>query len=537
MKRVYLIIALLLPALLTAWPQQQALTAVIPEAPPAEALSAITIESSHTHMRYLSSDELAGRRTGSEGNNAAAAYIRDEALRLGLTPLPGEKDLFHPLEYVRITTLPGSSSVTLRDTLNRLLGSKGLVPLIPPAESQFLDGEVLFAGYGYVNSKEKYNDLAGVTVRDKIVMIMTRKPEPGGTGYPAEGSAIAEIDELRKLPALMLQQARAIVYVADPASGEEASASLLAMGSTYQLIPLFRKQQFIFSANVFAVTSATANAMLSNARVTLRQLQDSIASTRKPVSFTLPNLRAAITTVVAKDTVTSNNIIGYIEGSDPLLRDEAVIYIAHYDHVGTDASGNIHNGANDNASGSVGLLNIAAAYASLERKPARSAIFFWATGEEEGLHGSSYYTENPLFPLKKTVAVLNFDMIGRSRLDTDVGRSISGEIDITGRDTIRVIHGNDSPDLLTLALGACHESEIYPIDEGKGAHFTGSDHYPFFRKKIPVVFFFTGLHADYHRPTDDYEFIDFDKLIKVSRAGFLTGYRVSSLPGFRPGKK
>src|SRR5690606_9814201 len=141
--------------------------------------------------------------------------------------------------------------------------------------------------------------------------------------------------------------------------------------------------------------------------------------TLNPASFLFSNLRARININVVKDTVTSNNIIGYIEGSDSDLRNEAVIFTAHYDHVGKDPAGNIFNGANDNASGSVGLLNIATAFAALEKKPARSLIFLWATGEEEGLHGSTYYTEKALFPLEKTVAAINFDMIGRSRRETD----------------------------------------------------------------------------------------------------------------------
>ncbi len=506
------------------------MVAAVPAFAQQPGLEAITPERSMAHMRYLSSDELEGRRTGSEGNHAAARYIRDEALRLGLTPLPGEEELFHPLQYIRVTTVPEKSSVTLRDTMNNIAGSAALTPLLPPADSVRVDGELLFAGYGYVNSGEQYNDFAGVSAREKIVMIMTRTPAPEGTRRPAPGSAIDPVTEVRKVPMILLQQAKAILYVADPDLGHDISADLLAMGSAYSLIPLFRKQLYTFSPNIYAVTTETANRMLSCSGVTLSQLQDSIASLGRPVSFTVPSVNLLITAGVEKDTVTSNNIIGYIEGSDPALKDEAVMFIAHYDHLGTDVSGNIYNGANDNASGSVGLLNIASAFAALGVKPARSAIFFWSTGEEEGLHGSSHYTANPLFPLKKTVAVLNFDMIGRSRLESDTTISISGKPDITGHDTIRVVHDKGSPWLLSLAAGACYETGIHPVEEGKGTNFSGSDHYPFFRKNVPVLLFFTGLHSDYHRPTDRYDLIDFEKLVKVSKAGFLTGYRIASLP-------
>ena len=349
---------------------------------------------------------------------------------------------------------------------------------------------------------------------------------------PEPGTGISEMTEARQLSMIMLLQAKAILFVADPALGNDISSDLLSMGSSYQLTPLFRKQMFSFPLNAYAISTETADQMLNGSGLTLKKLQDSIASSRKPASFIIPNLKTHISVNVNSDTVTSNNIIGYIEGSDPVLKNEAVIFTAHYDHVGKDAAGSIYNGANDNASGSVGLLNIAAAFSALDRKPARSVIFLWTTGEEEGLHGSTYYTENPPFPLEKTVAALNFDMIARSRRDTDVGASLSGEIDITGRDTIKVIHGAESPELVSLATQACKESGIYPIDEGKGTHFSGSDHYPFYRKKMPVLFFFTGLHKDYHKQTDDFEFIDFDKLVKVSRVGFLTGYRVASRADF-----
>jgi hypothetical protein len=511
-----------------------ALLAALPAYPQKEALRVINLEDSEAHMKFLSSDNLEGRRTGSDGNNTAAVYIREEALKAGVRPLPGQNDLFQPLEYLRVTTVPGEAKITLRDTNAYFIHTADLVTLMAPRDTVRLNGEVVFAGYGYTNSKEKYNDFAGISVKDRIVIVMTRVPEVKGTGMPEPGSGISEMTEARKLPMIMLQQAKAVLFVADPALGSDISADLLAMGSSYELVPLFRKQVFSFTLNAYAITMEMADRMLQPSGFTLKELQDSIATSRKPASFVVPDLRTYIDINVVKDTVISNNIVGYIEGSDASLKNEAVMFTAHYDHVGKDASGNIYNGANDNASGSVGLLNIASAFSALKKKPARSAIFIWTTGEEEGLHGSTYYTGNPLFPLEKTVAAINFDMIGRSRRDTDVGASLTGEIDITGRDTIRIIHGADCPDLIAKATEACVEQEIHPIDDGKGTHFSGSDHYPFYRKKIPVLFFFTGLHKDYHKPSDDYEFIDFEKLVKVSRAGFLTGYRVASQPVFPP---
>jgi hypothetical protein len=507
-----------------------ALAATLPSFSQEKALEAISRERAEEYLEYLASDSLGGRRTGSEGNKAAAAFISETALKTGIKPLPGQDDLFQPLEYLRITPIPGESNVTLTDSTGNVLYTSNVIPLVPPSDTVSISGEVVFAGYGYSDSKENYNDFDNISLKNRIVIIMTRNPDLKGSGMPSSESSISEMMEVRKLPSIMLQNANAVFFVADPALGTDISADLLSMGSSYNLVPLFRKQMFFFNINAYAITHEAVDRMLRNAGVTLKDLQDSIATSREPVSFVIPDLRADVQVNVVKDTVTSSNIIGIIEGSDPVLKKEAVLYSAHYDHVGIDAAGNIYNGANDNASGSVGLLNVAAAFSALEQKPPRSIIFFWTTGEEEGLHGSSYYAENPLFPLENTIADINFDMIGRSRRETDTGASLTGEYDITGKDTIKVISGADCHKLIAFAEEACKESGIYMIDEGKGTHFSGSDHYPFYRKGIPVLFFFTGLHKDYHKPSDDYELIDFDKLLKVSKAGFLTGYMLATDP-------
>ena len=494
-----------------------------------KALKSITRDEAEKLMKYLSSDALEGRRTGSEGNNAAAAYISTEAMKMGVRPLPGRENLFQPLEYIKVTSLPGESTITITDSTGSPFHSSPVTAIMAPGDSVSFSGDVVFAGYGYMNTEEKYNDFSGLSLKGRSVIVMTRNPDLKGSGLPSPEDGIKEMDEARKLSLAMLQQAKAVFFVGDPALGTDISPDLIPMGSSYQLKPLFRKQ-FSFNLNAYVITREVADLMLGRASLTLKKLQDSIALVRKPVSFVIPDLKAEVTINVAKDTVTSSNIIGYIEGSDPVLKNECVIYTAHYDHVGKGSSGNIFNGANDNASGSVGLLNVARAFTSLSRKPARSIVFLWTTGEEEGLHGSTYYVENPLFPLEKTVADINFDMIGRSRRETDIGASLSGGIDITGHDTIKIISGGDTPGFLDVAKEACKQAGIAVIDEGKGDHFSGSDHYPFYRKGIPALFFFTGLHKDYHRETDDFEFIDFDKLLKVSKAGFLTGYRVASAP-------
>jgi hypothetical protein len=495
------------------------------------SLNSIKVDELKVHMKYLSSDELKGRKTGNEGNLDAGAYIASEAEKYGLKPLPGQKDFYQTLNFLKITTNPDSSSIILRDTVGNLLCTGNIDPIMVPAERVDLSGEVVFAGYGYMNSKTKYSDFQGLSISNKIVIIMTRRPDLAGSGMPGAGEILSDQVELRKLTPLMMQNPKAILYVADPAYGDKPIKGAMIFAESEKLIPLFKQQQsFDMALNFFAISQETANKILASAGTSLSDLQEKIAATKKPVSFILPNVKANLVVGVQKDTVKSSNIVGFFEGSDPVLKDECVIYTAHYDHVGIDGNGNVDNGANDNASGTIGLLGIARAFSVLDKKPARSVVFLWTTGEEEGLYGSNYYIAHPLFPLEKTVADLNFDMIGRSKMAADTGKVMGERLDITGPDTIRLVSARDCMELINIASTSGKEAGIYVIDDGKGSHFNGSDHYPFALKGIPAVFFFTGLHRDYHKYTDDFEFIDFNKILKVSQAGFLTGYKIANNP-------
>lgn len=497
-----------------------------------KSINAININQIKAQMKYLSSDELQGRRTGSEGNLKAADYIASKAKKLGLKPLPGTNNLFQTLSFIKSTVNIDSSFIILSDTTHNVISRVAVEPLMIPGSRLEMSGELVFAGYGYMNSKTKYSDYQGISFKDKIVIVMTRKPDLSGDGMPLKDEKIDEMAELRKLTPLFVQGPKAILFVSDPAiENKNITGSFSALGETYKLTPLFKKAYFDMNLNLYTITEEDANQLLSPSGTTLESLQKKIAETKKPVSFIVPRAVAEMTVGIIKDTVYSSNVVGYFEGSDPLLKDECIIYTAHYDHAGVESDGTVNNGANDNASGSIGLLNIAKAFSVLKHKPARSVVFLWTTGEEEGLYGSNYYVANPLFPLDKTVADLNFDMIGRSRTNLDKGKGMMGEpLDINGRDTIKLISARDCQELIDIAVASGDESGVKVLDEGKGTHFSGSDHYPFAMKGIPSVFFFTGLHHDYHKSTDDYEFVDFDKILKVSRAGFLMGLKVANNP-------
>ncbi len=229
------------------------------------------------------------------------------------------------------------------------------------------------------------------------------------------------------------------------------------------------------------------------------------------------------------------NVFGIIEGSDPVLKDEVVIYLAHYDHVGTDGEGGVYNGADDNASGTVALIEIAEAFMKEKKRPARSIGFLWVSAEEIGLFGSKYFADHPLVPTEKTAAVINLDMVGRTRTLEDVNSSRSN-LTIAGGDTVKVIGGLQSSVLMQINRETLEEMGLtgnyhYNDREHPQRYFYRSDHINFARKDIPVLFYSTGTHNDYHTVSDVEERIDYDKFLKMSRFSFKVGYNVAQYKG------
>jgi len=222
------------------------------------------------------------------------------------------------------------------------------------------------------------------------------------------------------------------------------------------------------------------------------------------------------------------NMTAYIEGSDPLLKDEVVVFSAHIDHIGGSGD-RINPGADDDASGCAALLSLAEAFQNLEKKPLRSILFLWVSGEEIGLYGSKSYTKNPLFPLEKTVVDLNMDMIGREKGIADT----TADTPMTGPEKIFVIADYQSKELMAIAEEA-DKGSVLDFDYSLSGRnhplqlFSRSDHYNFARKDIPVLFFTSGLHTDYHKPGDVIEKINFKKMELVTRTIFSIGLSVAN---------
>jgi hypothetical protein len=493
-----------------------------------EALSTIDKEDLKAYMTFFASDEMEGRETGSLTNDAAALFIKSNLMRLGLKPIPGSGDYFQKIPLITTKTDKMNSFLRIYDTNGNVINTTdSVVSLMTPGKTMEVKGNVVFAGYGYENKNTGYSDYEGIDIKGKIVMIMTRNPEAvnDGTGKTIFDNQL----ESMKFSPIIMRGPLAILYVYDPGNNfrdayDSGMADLIQPNS----VALKGKQGLTFPLQVLFITRNTADNLLKPSGYSLEQMQGRISLQGKPVSAEIQGITAIVKTSVEVSEFSGSNVIGIIEGSDPVLKDECIIYTAHFDHTGKNRNGEIFNGADDNASGSIALLEVADAFMNLKKKPLRTIVFAWVNGEEKGLLGSRFYTDNPVFPIEKTLVDLNLDMVGRSVLPSDTGKIAGFKVSVTQPGEIEVYTSHESSELLNMMTAAARETGIKVTDKGKDLEFGGSDHESFMAKGVPALFFNSGIHSDLHSIRDDIGKIDFDKMEKVSKMVFLLGYKVAN---------
>ena len=490
-----------------------------------------------TYVSFLSSPLMKGRSNGESELEIAVNYISSQAKLLGLKPANGNSYL-QPYTIMKKSIDTGKSSIkifgSVRDSVQV---TEPMIQLFPEGAGDFeIEGEVVFAGYGIKSDKYKYNDLENITPEGKILLLMNRSPlSADGTRYLFEEPIWSSFMSIQaKLSGLLFTKAKAILIVSDPKSGfssieqqypgiaSQLGSSKYLKGSKPLVFDLPAMPRIIF------VHRTVADELLKGTGHTLEELQKNIDANLKSQSFNIPGKRLKITEVSKTDEVILHNVAAWIEGSDPDLRKEIVVFSGHADHVGI-TGGQIHPGADDNASGCAAMLEIAQAFQSLPKKPLRSILFLWVTGEEIGLFGSQSYVSDPLFPLEKTVADLNIDMIGRVKGVADT----TDETPMTGKNGVFVITGNQSKELISIAEEVDRKSEIDMDYSLSGRNhplqlFSRSDHYNFVKKDIPVLFFTTGLHSDYHKPEDTAGKLDFVKMELITKAVYEIGFAVAN---------
>jgi len=497
------------------------------------------------HMQFLASDELEGRDTGDPGLQVAARYLAVQAEQLALQALDADKDYMQPFLISEKAYDSEKSNITFFGADGSVSVSKDPFYLLPaPEEGEItLEGEVVFAGYGINSEENAYNDFENIDIHDKVVLLMNRAPmNEEGTEAQFENDKWSGMQNFQyKMQYIMSQQPKGILLVMDPKSGMQSIEDINPAVAKY----LSRSRQLKteqanpgVAANqpmMVLIHRNTADLILAGAGKNLKELQLEIDRNLAPQSFLLEGARLKLDLHMVIKDLEIYNVFGLIEGSDPELKDEAVIYVAHYDHVGTDGDRGVFNGADDNASGTIALIEIAEAFMKEKNRPKRSIGILWVSAEEIGLYGSQYFAEHPLISHEKIAAVINLDMVGRTKTEEDV-RSDRSDLTIQGGDSVKVIGGLQSKVLMKINKKTLSESGLignyqYNNLTDPNRYFFRSDHINFARKDIPVLYYSTGTHRDYHMLTDVEEAIDYDKFLKVTRFCYNVGFNIAQYKG------
>ncbi|MFN0255352.1 M28 family peptidase [Pedobacter ureilyticus] len=485
----------------------------------------------YDHLSILASDEYEGRETGKKGAWMAADYIKKQFQSFGLTgPVKGGTDpYFQKVGLVTYDVTQSSLSINgkaqaAKDFIisNNSVGLSGL---------DLSANEVVFAGYGL--TKDGYNDFDGINVEGKVVMVFSSGDPSGKAPEGQAANPRAAMQARQKLFGnLMKNKAKAILLIdvnfdkvpdyqkAAAANGRimlknEATAKALQKPIPYTAI---------------TISPAVANEILKVSNTSLDAVSKKISETGKPASQVI-NVSLAANAQKKEVEHRGENVLGFLEGSDAKLKHEVLVVTGHYDHIGLEADPNakdkVNNGADDDGSGTTGVLMLAEAFAKAKKAgkgPKRSILFMTVVGEEKGLLGSEWYSENPVFPIANTITNLNIDMIGR------------GDDDRPGDNNFVYIIGSNmlSDDLDRIGKKANTDYVNIVLDEkynnrtDPNQFYYRSDHYNFAKFGIPVIFYFNGVHKDYHQPGDEVSKIDFPMLAKRAQLVYYTAWELAN---------
>jgi hypothetical protein len=477
-------------------------------------------------LEFLCSEELAGRLSMERGSDVAARYIAAEFQKAGLLPANGTSYLqSFPLVEFGIDA-PASRLSLTRDgrTQQFAHGAQFSSRFFRNAEVR---GAVVFAGYGITAPEYGYDDYAGLDVKGKVVFVFDHEPQEAdptskwnGAGHTVHGS--------RQVKALNAQQhgASALILASEPLRkhpGLFDAATTSDGRSLRKSAPLQALPQGFIDIPLVLVSDAVAAALLEGSGKGAADWQDEVDRTLKPLSRELSGTSIGLRTLVSNSRRgRSYNVAGILPGSDPVAAAETVLLMAHYDHLGMEGSV-LYPGANDNASGTVAVMELARLFAGGRARPRRTMLFIIFGSEEELMLGSFYYVTKPLRPVETTVAAINLDMIARDEAHIPQSRG-AVEIPANTSNLINIIGAAYSPDLKTGVEWANRNTRLdlsykYDADHTLNALFR-CDHLPFLVKGIPTVWFFGGWHPGYHEPSDTVEQLNFTKLEKVMRLAY-----------------
>ncbi len=480
-------------------------------------------------LGFLASDALRGRMSLEQGDQAAIEWVAAEFAKAGLKPANGASYL-QPVPLLEYSPDRRGSFVTVKH------GSSEKQWKFPEANGAYptdvdLTAPVVFAGFGITAPELNYDDYEGLNVQGKIVLVFEHEPQETNPKsiFNGTGNTRYATNRVKVLNA-QAHGAIAVLIAPEPNRKHPSNQERVARigGSAVRANPI--PSQFLSGDELHTpsvvITDAVAQQLMEGGP-SGNSLQAEIDRSLKPASRALDSSATIHLRNSSSTTGTSYNVAGLLEGSDATLRAETILISAHHDHDGSSGA-DIWHGADDNGSGTVGVVRLAHAIASNPTRPKRSILFVVFAAEERGLLGAFYMAQHPLRPLATTRAMINFDMIGRNEEESDQTR---GLIDVP-KDTknrLNLIGGLYSPDYARIVA---EENKKVGLDlDDRFDHeaplnvFFRSDQFPFVLRNIPAFWWFTGFHPDYHHTTDTAGRINYVKMAKILRLAYLTAYR------------
>ena len=486
------------------------------------------------YLTFIASDEMEGRDTPSRGLDTTAKFLAMNLHRWGFKPAGDDGGYFQKLELHRDRADTGQTKVEIN---GRALNSG--TDFIPASGSGSVSGGLVFAGSGWLVKSKDLDPYKGIDPTGRIAIIFgTPNQSPRGISRQELGKigqdSIAPIEYARQ------KGVAGIIYVPDPmyvANWPRIRVRVMERGATY--VAKFQTQQPPPSLPSVVVSPEVVNTLFTGEREPGSTILNATSAATLPAPFALnDDKKVTLSAGNTTETIPTQNVVAIWEGSDPKLKEEYVALGAHYDHVGSGCPpiGNDHicNGADDDGSGTTALLAMAEALSKAPVRPKRSVLFVWHCGEEKGLWGSRYFTEFPTVPLASIVAQINIDMIGRSKKEGDTNPRNS---ELTGPNAIYLIGSTMMSTELGELVEAVNKSYLnltfdrrYDAPNDPNRFFYRSDHFNYARKGIPIIFFFDGVHEDYHRAGDTADKIDYEKMQNVARTIYMTLWEIANRP-------
>ena len=506
-----------------------------------ETLTSITAAELRSELYFLASDEMQGREINTPFNDITALYLAHRFQLMGLQPVKNNT-YFQPFTLVfskldkrnRLKIRYTNSSLSVNGTLK-----KDYFPSPLSAEGS-VTAPLIFAGYGITAPEDDYDDYRELSASQKIVVIIRHEPRITDLNNPLNKLLNSNHSEnLKKILNAQTHGATGVILVPDMTNHSKKRkfskrAKLAWPENSSKNVYTLKTWTEQIQIPVLFLSAKFANRLLKSSGKKLDEIQQKIDQQHRPNSFELLGVKATIETNLTQEEISVRNTLAYLPGSDPILKDEVVIISAHFDHIGSQ-NGKIFNGADDDGSGTAGLLEIAQAYALSSEKPKRSLLFAAWNAEESGLLGSRYYVQFPIFPLSKTAAVFQMDMIGRNEEIPDPKNprffGLEKQTAAENTNSVNVLGYTRSNDLRNLVTSSNEHIGLelkFRYDNSSANLLRRSDNWPFLLNGVPALFFHTGLHPDYHQPTDTPEKINYPKLEKVVRLVFLSSWHAAN---------